>query len=341
MASNGQNGYVLTLLLLILTFWSYGAVSRKVQESSSSLERHEQWMAKYGKVYDDVAEKQKRFEIFKNNVQFIESFNSNGTKPYKLSVNQFADQTNEEFKATHNGLKKKPHGSPRLTMSSSSSVMEETPSPFRYENVTTLPAFVDWRHKGAVTPVKNQGQCGSCWAFGVIAATEGAHKLTNGKLVSLSEQELVDCYIFEGEDQGCVGGYMEDGFEFIKKIGGITTEENYPYTGTHDKCNTYKVASSHVAQIKGYEKVPVNSELALQKAVANQPVSVTIDADSFQFYSSGVFTEGCELVGTDWGEEGYMRMLRNVDAKEGLCGITMDAGFPIAMKDFNSLCPSH
>ncbi|XP_028800688.1 senescence-specific cysteine protease SAG39-like [Neltuma alba] len=345
MASNCQNRCVLTLLL-ILTIWSSGAISRKLQESSLA-ERHEQWMAKYGRVYKDGAEKEKRFDIFKNNVQFIESFNSNGNKPYKLSINQFADQTTEEFRAIRNGLKRS-HESLKL--------MSVTDTSFRYENVTALPASVDWRQKGAVTPVKNQGDCGSCWAFSTVAATEGIHQLTTGKLVSLSEQELVDCDT-KGEDQGCEGGYMEDGFEFIIKNGGITTEENYPYTASDGKCNTNKEAS-HVAEIKGYEKVPVNSEEALQKAVANQPVSVSIDAGdgSFQFYSSGVFTGECGTQldhgvtavgygvtdngteywivknswGTEWGEEGYVRMKRNIDAKEGLCGIAMDASYPTA-----------
>ena len=123
-------------------------MSRKLPESSL-LERHEQWMAKYNKVYKDVSEKEKRFEIFKKNVEFIESFNSNGMKTYKLSINQFADQTNEEFKIIRNGLKRSNNGSPK------------TMSLFRYENVTDLPTSVDWRKKGAVTPIKNQGQCGN------------------------------------------------------------------------------------------------------------------------------------------------------------------------------------
>jgi len=172
--------------------------------------------------------------------------------------------------------------------------------------------------------------------------------------VSLSEQELVDC---DTVDQGCDGGLMEDGFEFIIKNGGITSEANYPYTGVNGTCDTKKEASPE-AQIKGYEAVPANSEESLQKAVANQPVSVSIDAggSAFQFYSSGVFTGPCGTQldhgvtavgygitdngtdfwivknswGTEWGEQGYIRMERGVDAKEGLCGIAMDASYPIA-----------
>ncbi|KDP38777.1 hypothetical protein JCGZ_05113 [Jatropha curcas] len=195
-----------------------------------------------------------------------------------------------------------------------------------------------------------------CWAFSAVAAMEGITKLSTGKLISLSEQELVDCDT-SGEDQGCEGGLMDDAFGFIKKNGGLTTEANYPYQGTDDTCNTKKAADK-AAKINGYEDVPANSEQALLKAVANQPVSVAIDASgsAFQFYSGGVFTGDCGteldhgvtavgygtsddgtkywLVknswGTSWGENGYIRMERDIDAKEGLCGIAMEPSYPTA-----------
>ena len=134
---------------------------------------------------------------------------------------------------------------------------------------------------------------GSCWAFSTVAATEGINQLTTGKLVSLSEQEHVDCNT-QGEDQGCEGGFLEDGFDFIIKNHDITAEANYPYQAADGTCNSKKEAS-RIAKITGYESVPANSEAALSKAVANQPISVSIDAggSDFQFYSSGVFTGQC------------------------------------------------
>ncbi|XP_028752644.1 senescence-specific cysteine protease SAG39-like isoform X3 [Neltuma alba] len=233
------------------------------------------------------------------------------------------------------------------------SSITRTPT-FKCENVTGVPSPVNWRRQGAVTPVKNQGDCRCCWAFSAVAATEGITKLSTGKLISLSEQELVDCD--KGVDHGCEGGLMDDAFKFIIKNNGITSEANYPYKGVDGTCNANEEAN-HVATIKGYEDVPTNSEQALQKAVANQPVSVAIDASGsdFQFYSSGIFTGSCGteldhgvtaigygvsgnteywLVknswGTEWGEEGYIRMQRNVAAQEGLCGIAMQASYPTA-----------
>ncbi|KAL3574297.1 hypothetical protein D5086_024910 [Populus alba] len=329
--------------ILILGTWAYEVASRELQEPSMSA-RHEQWMATYGKVYADAADKERRFEIFKDNVEYIESFNTAGKKPYKLSVNKFADLTNEELKVARKGYRRPLQTRPMKVTS------------FKYENVTAVPATMDWRKKGAVTPIKDQGQCGSCWAFSTVAATERINQLTTGKLVSLSEQELVDCDT-QGEDQGCEGGLMEDGFDFIIKNHGITTDANYPYQAADGTCNSKKEAS-RIAKITGYESVPANSEAALLKAVANQPTSVSIDAggSDFQFYSSGVFTGPCGteldhgvtavgygetsdgtkywLVknswGTSWGEEGYIRMQRDTEAEEGLFGIAMDSSHPTA-----------
>ncbi|CAA3027798.1 senescence-specific cysteine protease SAG39-like [Olea europaea subsp. europaea] len=335
--------FSIVLIVMILGLWATQTTARIISESSMS-EKHEQWMVRFGRVYKDNVEKEKRFKIFKDNVGFIEAFNKAESWPYKLGINAFADQTNEEFRAARNGLK----------MPSRKKSSEITS--FKYENMTAVPSSMDWRKKGAVTPVKDQGQCGSCWAFSAIGATEGINQITTKKLTSLSEQEIVDCDK-TSEDQGCEGGYMEDAFEFIVKNKGIATESTYPYEATDGTCNKKKELS-HAAKILGYEKVPANSEKALLKAVANQPISVSIDASGmdFQFYSSGVFTGQCGteldhgvtavgygttsdgvkywLVknswGSSWGEEGYIMMQRDIGAKEGICGIAMDSSYPTA-----------
>ncbi|KAL3533419.1 hypothetical protein ACH5RR_006940 [Cinchona calisaya] len=328
------NWKLVSIALVMLVMMASRATARTLNYASMTY-KHEQWMNQYGRVYEDNIEKATRYKIFKENVEFIESFNKAGNQPYELGMNKFADLTNEEFRKARNGYI--PWKDYELKS-------------FMYANASAVPSTMDWREKGAVTSVKDQGQC-------AVAAMEGINQLTTGKLISLSEQELVDCDR-DSEDQGCGGGFMDDAFKFIINNKGLTTESNYPYQGTDGTCNASKEAN-HAAKITGFEDVPANNEAALLKAVANQPVSVAIDAggSAFQFYSSGIFTGDCGtdlnhgvtivgygatadgtkywLVknswGTSWGENGYVKMQRDIDAAEGLCGIAMQASYPTSL----------
>ncbi|XP_074566449.1 thiol protease SEN102-like [Curcuma longa] len=296
-------------------------------------------------VTRDLDEKQKRFNVFKENVKFIHEFNQQKDVPYKLRLNEFGDMTNQEFRAVYAGSKVAHHRSLR-------GERQEEEGGGSCSSVCGLPTSVDWRTKGAVTAIKNQGQCGSCWAFSTVASVEGINQIKTNQLISLSEQQLVDCDT--KYNNGCNGGLMDYAFEYIKENGGLTTEENYPYTAEDGTCSK---ENSPAVTIDGYKDVPANNENALMAAVANQPVSVAIDAggSSFQFYSEGVFTGPCgtdldhgvaivgygatkdgtkywivkNSWGTEWGESGYVRMKRGVSAKNGLCGIAMEASYPI------------
>jgi len=213
---------------------------------------------------------------------------------------------------------------------------------------------VDWVSKGAVTGIKNQGQCGSCWSFSTTGSVEGAHFLSTGKLVSLSEQNLVDCSTSEGND-GCNGGLMDYAFQYIIKNHGIDTEASYSYTATGPNACHFKAADVG-ATITSYTDVASGNEAALATAVDKQPVSVAIDAShtSFQLYSSGVYYEpSCSTSqldhgvlavgygtdgssdfwyvknswGTSWGIKGYIWMSRN---RNNNCGIATAASYPIS-----------
>ncbi|KAH9329618.1 hypothetical protein KI387_001726, partial [Taxus chinensis] len=269
-----MKSFVLLPVLLLLA----SATAIPLPHSEQTLwPLYEKWLSRYGKNYasNDVGniEKLKRFVVFKENVKFIDEVNQrNGS--YKLRLNKFADLTNQEFKAAY------ATASNLITIKEYTQKNEED---FTYANATDLPTSVDWRKKGAVTPVKDQGTCGSCWAFSTVVAVEGINQIKTGKLIPLSEQELVDCD--KKKNQGCNGGLMDYAFQFIIENGGINTEADYPYTEADGQCDMLR-KNSHAVVIDGYQDVPANSDEALMKAVAHQPVSVAIEAGGpeFQFY---------------------------------------------------------
>ncbi|XP_059439672.1 ervatamin-B-like [Corylus avellana] len=327
------------VVLTILGSWTSQATSRALQEASMA-EKYSQWQAQYNRNYVDDTEKESRFEIFKQNAEFIEKTNSEGNRTYKLSLNEFADLSPEEFIASRSGFK-------MTNLSRSTGTTS-----FTHESLTdVIPTTVDWRDQGAVTAVKNQGQCGCCWAFSAVAAVEGITQIQTGNLISLSEQQLMDCSTVY--NKGCDGGLMNYAFDYIIKNNGITLETNYPYVATQGICDAGKTSQS-AAVITGFTDIPGINEKELLQHVARQPISIGIDGGdrAFSFYSSGVFNGECGTVinhavtavgfgttpdgidywllknswGENWGEGGYMRIQRDL----GLCGFATLASYPTA-----------
>ncbi|XP_039169668.1 ervatamin-B-like [Eucalyptus grandis] len=323
-------------LALILGAWAW----HKMLHNPTIAEQHEQWMANYGRTYNDPQEKAMRQAIFTKNLQFIEDFNKSGNRTFKLGLNQFSDLTNEEFVRSHTGCLAPRRPEPAITTSVS------------HQKLTgDVPDHIDWVEKGVVNAIKYQGHCGSCWAFSVVAAVEGIVGITNGTLPVLSEQQLVDCVT---TNFGCGGGYLEYAFEYIIQNQGIASEDSYPYEAEQGTCDATK-AEEHAAQIKGFTHVP-SGEDELTKAVAQQPVSVIIPSSGqeFQYYSGGVFNGECGPTldhavvvvgygtseeGTDfwkirnswgetWGERGYMRIQRGSGSSEGICKVASAASYP-------------
>jgi len=296
------------------------------------------WKLKFNKNYLSAEEESSREAIFNKNLAYINAHNAQGHS-YELGMNQFGDLTNAEFQAIY--------------LPSKMNLTARTAGETFVQGNEVDPSSVDWTTQGYVTPIKDQGQCGSCWSFSSTGSFEGAHFKATGKLVSFSEQNLVDCSTKEG-NQGCNGGLMDYAFTYIIKNKGLDTEASYPYTARDGTCH-YNAANSG-GTLSKFVDVTAGSEAALQSAVATVgPISVAIDAshNSFQFYKSGVYSEplcssknldhGVLAVGygvlsgtnywlvknswgTSWGSAGYIKMTKD---KRNQCGIATAASYPI------------
>lgn len=324
------------LFLSIAAIVCFSTLTSAFNETEPHWINFQRFINHFGKSYPNLVEFEKRFEIFKSNMEYIREQNAQ-SHLYTLGVTPFADLTEGEF-ALFNGIRT---GGPLHTGCAK----------FQASN-NNVPASYDWRDHGAVTPVKDQGQCGSCWSFSATGAMEGAWAISKGSLVSLSEQQLVDCSKSYG-NHGCNGGLMDDAFQYAKD-NGMCLESAYPYTAKGGECQKCEP----VVSISGCVDVTKNNQVNLKEAVSIGPVSIAIEADTkaFQLYKSGVLTgdacgtnldHGVLIVGygTDagteywlvknswgpsWGDGGYIKIGRSDSTNDpGVCGIAMQPSYPV------------
>jgi hypothetical protein len=317
-------------------------------------ERFTAFVAQFGKKYETADARLYAFEAFTINDARVQEYNSQGLT-YTLGHNAYSDMKPEDFNAQFYG------GYVESGLATREKNYDYSLSdPAR---VAAAPASIDWTTLGAVTPIKDQGQCGSCWAFSAVMGIEGDLFVEGKKLISLSEQDLVSCD--HNGDEGCNGGLMDQAFAWVEQ-NGICTEADYPYTSGTGTTGTCKKTCKPAVTIKSFVDVPANDENALKVAAAQQPVSVAIEADKsvFQLYKSGVLTsKQCgttldhgvgvvgygTLSGTDywkvknswgasWGMDGYILIERGTNE----CGISQSASYPTgATASGKSPSPSH
>jgi C1A family cysteine protease len=334
---------MLRLVLLATTFFA-------VCNAQTFLNDNEIWshftnfQEKFVKKYENVEELETRFSVFRENFRNIITHNADRSQNFTMGVNQFTDLTPEEFKAQIIRGLKAPVGSFGCGSFSNSA--------------SGAPASIDWTTKGVVNPVRDQGQCGSCWAFATTANAESVWAISSGKLLDLSEEYLVDCATGAGYfNMGCNGGNPDSALKYMIN-NGQCTEVSYPYTsGVTKTAGACQKCPSAGVKFTGCYDVKPNDQISLKAAVSKQPVVIAIEADTkyFQSYSGGILTDAAkcgtnldhavEIVGygtengidywkvrnswsTSWGEEGYVRIQRSSSTNDiGVCGIAAEPSY--------------
>ena len=339
-------------LFLFATLFSVYASESSLRGTTSAmtslLDEHDEWkqfsnfQERFARKYETLQELENRFQVFRTNLRNIVIHNLDHNQNFTMGINQFTDLTPEEFKAQYvTGIKGKVESSGCGSFSSSAS---------------GAPSAIDWRNKGAVTSVKDQGQCGSCWTFSATGAVEGAWAISKGQLIDLSEEQLVECAGLKYGSMGCNGGQMDGAFKYVIEHGQCALS-SYPYTSGTGQSGSCKTSCSAVAHLSKCSDVKPNDQISLKGALAQQPVSIAISADTklFQSYSSGVITSsscytsldhgvlavgygtenGVEYYlvknswGASWGMDGYVKIGRSDSTNDpGICGIAMQPSFP-------------
>ncbi|KAM0900427.1 hypothetical protein ACQ4PT_020676 [Festuca glaucescens] len=361
-SSPGIWSAITAVLLMRGLFAAFPAASSGHVDAGDMLmmNRFLQWQATHNRSYPSAEERLRRFEVYRGNVEYIEATNRRGDLTYELGENEFADLTQEEFLARYGSSYSYDGFAVMMARTRSSRrqpVVAATVITFgrlalAATSLRLRPAWTGGPRAPWCRPSRRARHAvPSCWAFVTVATIETLHWIKTGRLVSLSEQQLVDCDQYDG---GCNLGSYHRGYKWVVENGGLTTEAEYPYRAVRGPCNRAKSARI-AAKITGQGAIPPRNELIMQRAVAGQPVGVAIEVGSgMQFYRSGVYSGPCGTrlahavtvvgYGTDpstgakywivknswgqtWGEQGYIRMRRDVGGP-GICGIALDVAYP-------------